>query len=111
MSTDYGEAKCGGQIPAKPQPGEYKAVSIPVNDPNLGVVQRTFGIFIPTDYDTNTKLPLLMFFHGSGGKGSNGCKRGWCRISEGDPDGSFIVVQVGWQCIFLRSHLIYLYPT
>jgi len=93
VSTNYCEAECGGQIPAKPQPGEYKAVSIPVNDPNLGVVQRTFGIFIPTDYDTNTKLPLLMFFHGSGGKGSNGCKRGWCRISEGDPDGSFIVVQ------------------
>ena len=96
------EAKCGGQIPASPQPGQYKSVSIPVNDPNLGNVQRTFGIFIPTDYSSNTKLPLLMFFHGSGGKGSNGCSRAWCRISEGHPDGSFIVVQVRKEFTFLK---------
>ena len=94
VSTHYCEANCGGQIPEEPQPGGYQAISIPVNDANLGTVTRTFGIYIPEDYSANIELPLVMFFHGSGGQGSNGCGRGWCAISEADPDGPFIVVQV-----------------
>ena len=91
----YCEATCGeGQIPSEPQPGRFTKVSIPVNDANLGVVQRTFGIYIPEPYSKDAELPLLMFFHGSGGHGSQNCNRGWCNISMSDPDGPFIVVQV-----------------
>ena len=86
-------ATCGGQIPAEPQPGDFKAVSIQVNDSNLGVVQRTFGIYIPDNYSKDTKLPLVMVFHESGASGSSGCQRGFCAISEDDSDGPFIVVQ------------------
>ena len=99
--TDYCEATCGVQIPLEPQPGNFAAVSIEVNDANLGVVQRSFGIYIPENYATTTELPLVMFFHGSGGSGSNGCQRGWCAVSEGDPDGPFIVVQVREEFTFL----------
>ena len=35
-----------------------------------------------------------MHFHGSGGQGSSACQRKWCDISDEDPDGGFIVVQV-----------------
>ena len=44
---------------------------------------------------------MVMHFHGSGGQGSSACQRKWCDISDEDPDGGFIVVQVGLEEILV----------
>ena len=91
-------------MPFYPEPGKYRPLALTVDDPNLGLVIRKFGIHIPEQYSPNKKTPMIMHFHGSGGQGSNACQRKWCDISDEDPDG-FIVVQVRMQniTIFLIS--------
>jgi len=87
-----GYAKCDGEVPFYPEPGKYRPLALPVDDPNLGVVIRKFGIHIPEEYSPDKKTPMIMHFHGSGGQGSNSCPHNWCDISDEDADGGFIVV-------------------
>jgi len=80
-------------VPLYPELGLYRPLAIPVEDPNLGLVIRTFGIHIPEQYSPGKKTPMIMHFHGSQGSGSGACHRKWCDISDEDTDGGFIVVQ------------------
>ena len=43
-------ATCGTDMPIEPQPGNSESVTITVNDPNLGPVDRHFRIHIPAGY-------------------------------------------------------------
>ena len=58
-------ANCGGEIPLYPEPGKYPPLAISVDDPNLGVVVRTFGIHIPEQYSPNKKVQASrsLFLH------------------------------------------------
>ena len=64
-------AACGGEIPDQPQPGESHVVTIPVDDPNLGEVERTFRLYLPLTYTDVEEIPLVMNFHGYGAEGTD----------------------------------------
>ena len=49
-------AKCDGEVPFYPEPGKYRPLALPVDDPNLGVVIRKFGIHIPEEYKPDKKV-------------------------------------------------------
>ena len=76
-----------------------KAVEISVNDAAQGLVKRTFGIYIPSEYSNDIATPLVMFFLGNEGQGSDedACTQdfSWCKVSEEqEPSKRFLVVQV-----------------
>ena len=62
------EAACNGQMPPLPLPGGSERVSIAVNDPNLGEVERTFELHLPAGYSPSNDFatPLWLDFHGAG---------------------------------------------
>ena len=64
-------ATCGGQVPEQPQPGESYVVAIPVEDPNLGEVERTFRLYLPVTYTNEKEIPLVTNFHGYGAQGTD----------------------------------------
>ena len=45
-------------MPLYPEPGKYRPLALPVDDPNLGVVIRTFGIHIPDQYSPDKKVEV-----------------------------------------------------
>ena len=45
-------------MPLYPEPGKYRPLALPVDDPNLGVVIRTFGIHIPDRYSPDKKVEV-----------------------------------------------------
>ena len=53
-------------MPNLPNPGQSETVSISVTDPNLGEVERTFVIRLPSRYstDNDAETPLVLDFHG-----------------------------------------------
>ena len=53
-------ANCEGEVPFYPEPGKYRALALPVDDDNLGVVIRTFGIQIPDQYSPGKKVEVSM---------------------------------------------------
>ena len=58
-------------MPNQPTPGESHVVTIMVDDPNLGEVERTFRLYIPVTYTNDVGIPLVMNFHGRGGTGTD----------------------------------------
>ena len=52
-------ANCDGEVPLYPEPGKYRALALPVDDANLGVVIRTFGIHIPEQYSPVKKVERI----------------------------------------------------
>ena len=62
------KAACNEQMPSLPLPGGSERVSIAVNDPNLGEVERTFKLHLPAGYSTNNDFatPLWLDFRGAG---------------------------------------------
>ena len=59
-------------MPKQPQPGQSSSVSITVADPNLGKVERTFILHLPSGYSTSNDVPtpLVLDLHGWGGSGA-----------------------------------------
>ena len=64
-------ATCGGQMPDWPAPGESHVVTIMVDDHNLGEVERTFRLYLPTTYTNEVEIPLVMNFHARGATGTD----------------------------------------
>ena len=66
-------ATCGGEMPSRPMPGESELVSIVVDDPNVGPIERTFKIHIPKGYpaSNDAETPLVLDFHGFAGTSSS----------------------------------------
>ena len=62
------KATCNEVMPPNPLPGTSESVSVIVDDPNLGPVERTFTIHLPSGYspDNNVETPLWLNFHGFG---------------------------------------------
>ena len=59
-------AICNGDMPNQPQPGQSYSGSVLVNDPNIGMMERTFRIHLPSGYSTlnDVETPLVLDFHG-----------------------------------------------
>ena len=51
-------ANCDGEAPFYPELGKYRPLALPVDDPNLGVVIRKFGIRIPEQYSSERKVEV-----------------------------------------------------
>ena len=64
-------ATCRGEMPNQPAPGESYVVSIMVDDPNLGEVERTFRLYLPVTYTNEVDIPLVMNFHARGATGTD----------------------------------------
>ena len=47
--------------------GEVLDKTIEINDPRLGIVNRSYQIILPENYDHKKQTPLLIRFHGQGG--------------------------------------------
>ena len=62
-------ATCGGGMPNLPLPGESRYISIWVDDPNHGQVERSFALHLPAGYSiaNDVETPLVLDFHGHGG--------------------------------------------
>ena len=71
-----------------------------VTDPNVGQVERTFRIHLPSGYSTqnDVKTPLVLDFHGyTGDSSSQEFYGGLDDVADEDADGGFIVVHGdGW---------------
>ena len=90
-----GSAKCGVSMPIQPQPGSSSSVSILVDDPNFGPVDRSFVIHLPTGYSTNNNVetPLVLDFHGWTGTGIGQMYEGGLDdVADEDTEGGFIVI-------------------
>ena len=88
-------AKCGVSMPIQPQPGSSSSVSILVDDPNFGPVDRSFVIHLPTGYSTNNNVetPLVLDFHGWTGTGIGQMYEGGLDdVADEDTEGGFIVI-------------------
>ncbi len=86
---------CGWDIPAQPTPGSSGTISITVDDPNLGTIERSFVLHLPAGYspDNDVSTPIVLDFHGFSGTGeSGGYSGGLDDVSDEDPDGGFFVV-------------------
>ena len=85
-------ATCGTDMPIQPPPGSSESVTIAFSDPNLGLVERSFNIHIPSGYSSSNDVatPLVLDFHGWGGAG--GDWRGMDSVADDDPDGGFIAI-------------------
>ena len=59
-------ATCGTDMPIEPPPGSSESVTITVDDPNLGPVDRHFRIHIPAGYSdgNDVETPLVLDLHG-----------------------------------------------
>ena len=75
-------ATCGGQMPDRPAPGESHVVTIIVDDPNLGEVERTFRLYLPVTYTNEVEIPLVMNFHARGATGTD-----WIGLHETSDQG------------------------
>ena len=66
-------ATCGSEMPSLPLPGESGLVSIVVDDPNVGPIERTFKIHLPAGYlaSNDEETPLVLDFHGFAGTSSS----------------------------------------
>ena len=66
-------ATCGSEMPPLPSPGESDLVTIVVDDPNVGPIERTFKIHIPKGYpaSNDAETPLVLDFHGFAGTSSS----------------------------------------
>ena len=62
-------ATCGTSISNGPQPGETQRISILVDDPHHGQVERSFALHLPAGYSIGNDFPtpLVLDFHGHGG--------------------------------------------
>ena len=93
-------ATCSGEMPNLPQPGQSSSGSVLVTDPNVGQVERTFRIHLPSGYSTqnDVKTPLVLDFHGyTGDSSSQEFYGGLDDVADEDLDGGFIVVHGdGW---------------
>ena len=97
-------ATCREEMPPGPPPGSSKSVSIMVNDPNLGQVERTFRIHLPSGYspDNDVETPLWLDFHGFGWDagdflltiGTLFHAPAMDAVADEDPDGGFIAVHL-----------------
>ena len=58
-------AKCGGEMPKEPKCGKSDLVTVAVDDPNLGEVERSFKLHVPAGYstDNDVEVPLVLDFH------------------------------------------------
>jgi len=61
-------AGCGEPLGGNFQPGQSARHTIQVDDPNLGVVTRTYRLHVPQQYNLNNDvpLPLVLDYHGWG---------------------------------------------
>ena len=61
------------ELTPQPLPGESELVSIVVDDPNVGPIERTFKIHLPKGYPTSNdaETPLVLDFHGFAGTSSS----------------------------------------
>ena len=59
------EARCGREMPEEPKCGKSDLVTISVEDPNLGEVERSFTLHVPAGYskDNSAAVPLVLDFH------------------------------------------------
>ena len=59
------EARCGREMPEEPKCGKSDLVTIAVEDPNLGEVERSFTLHVPAGYskDNSAAVPLVLDFH------------------------------------------------
>ena len=59
------EARCGREMPEEPKCGKSDLVTITVEDPNLGAVERSFTLHVPAGYskDNSAAVPLVLDFH------------------------------------------------
>ena len=92
-------ASCAGEMPNQPQPGQSHSGSILVKDPNLGEIERTFRIHLPSGYSTqnDVETPLVLYFHGYAGDSSSQEYNRLDDVADEDKDGGFIVVRGdGW---------------
>ena len=97
-------ATCHGEMPPNPLPGTSESVSIMVDDPNLGQVERTFRLHLPLGYspENDVETPLWLDFRGFGWD-ANGFlltvgtlfhAETMDDVADEDPDGGFIAVHL-----------------
>ena len=82
-------------MPIQPQPGSSSLVSILVDDPNFGQLERSFVIHVPTGYSNNNDVetPLVLDFHGWTGTGIGQMYEGGLDdVADEDLEGGFIVI-------------------
>ena len=82
-------------MPNSPDPGQSETVSISVSDPNMGEVERSFVIRLPSRYsiDNDAETPLLLDFHGWHNDANSQAFNQLEDVSDEDEDGGFILVR------------------
>lgn len=82
-------------LAAEPQPGKQVDQEFTAKDEAGNEVKIRYWLYLPAKHDGKTKLPLLMFLHGSGEKGDDlevVKKHGPPKVCTTQPDWQFITV-------------------
>ncbi|MEC9476998.1 MAG: transglutaminase domain-containing protein [Planctomycetota bacterium] len=85
-------------VAADPEPGKQvpRTVTLEISDEEGNrTVEMNYQLFVPTSFDADKKMPLLLFLHGAGERGDNiekVKKWGPPRFVDKRPDFPFIVV-------------------
>jgi len=86
FSTSSTSSGCGLEPPPGLHPGRSTDIKVVVQDPGIGEVERSFRLYLPSSYDINVPLPLVVDFHGWGGSGlDQELDSQFVNISNSDP--------------------------
>jgi len=55
---------CGTSLPHGFHPGHSHLITLQVDDPGMGMVDRYFRLHIPKEYDINNETPMVVDYHG-----------------------------------------------